>query len=315
MERQHNRSLNYLYTYKFHEDEEALCRLEQRALFGRDLTGHAILSPRLLDPSRSPFVKCRMDIELEADSVDALANQAGSIELYGSSYKVVFAGEDRQTEYDEQLRIVRRIGSRIRGAFDMRNPQLVYGVAKADGMWRLGICRANEAVWLRHKDKPRQYSTALGTRMARAIVNIAVPDPERAARVIDPCCGIGTVLIEALSMGIDIVGCDINPLAVQGARINLAGFGMSPSLVSVGDMRELEGRYDAAIVDLPYNLCSKLSAEERMSLLQGARRLADKAVVVSTEDIEPDLRQAGFEVLDRCEVRKGTFARQIAVCR
>ena len=39
-------------------------------------------------------------------------------------------------------------------------------------------------------------------------------------------------------MGIDIVGCDINPLAVRGARVNLDHFGM-PNVVSIADMRTL----------------------------------------------------------------------------
>jgi tRNA G10 N-methylase Trm11 len=170
----------------------------------------------------------------------------------------------------------------------------------------------SEAVWLRHNDKPQHYSTALSTRVARAVANIAVPNP-LGIRAIDPCCGIGTVLIEALSMEMDMVGNDLNPLAVKGARINLAYFGL-PNKVSLGDIRTIQGKYDVLILDLPYNLCSVLPSEEQLEMLMAARRLAARAVVVSTEIIDSALEQAGFVIQDRCVVKKGSFTRQVMVC-
>jgi tRNA G10 N-methylase Trm11 len=149
--------------------------------------------------------------------------------------------------------------------------------------------------------------------VARAVVNIAVPVVD-GTRLIDPCCGIGTVVIEALSMGIDATGFDNNPLAVRGARVNLAHFGM-PDVVRLADMRSLGGRYDSAIVDLPYNLCSVISAGERLEILESARRLADRIVIVTTGMIDDSLAQAGLVIEDRCVVRKGRFERQIILCR
>ena len=40
--------------------------------------------------------------------------------------------------------------------------------------------------------------------------------------LLDPCCGSGTVLCAARLRGLRAVGCDLNPLAVRGARANLA---------------------------------------------------------------------------------------------
>ncbi|MEC0212476.1 RNA methyltransferase, partial [Paenibacillus ehimensis] len=196
---------------------------------------------------------------------------------------------------------------------DMRRPAWLLGFAcTGEGRWVLGPCRQNEAVWLKHSHKPHPYSTALSTRVARAVANLAVPHPA-GIRAVDPCCGIGTVLIEALSMGIDIVGSDINPLAVRGARANLAHFGM-PDVVRVADIGDVSGRYDAAVLDLPYNLCSVISPEEQLRLLGNVRRLAGRAVIVSTEPVETLAGQAGFAVLDRCVVRKGSFSRHMVIC-
>lgn len=96
------------------------------------------------------------------------------------------------------------------------------------------------------------YSTALSTRVARAVANIAIPHP-KGVRAIDPCCGIGTVLVEALSMGINIVGRDINPRVVLGSRKNIAHFELEGT-VEIGPIAEVVDDYDVAIIDMPYNL-------------------------------------------------------------
>ena len=301
----------YLYEYACHEDERELCALELRTLFETKLSPGFLRSERNIDPSRSPFIRGKLTIEYTAPTLEALAEQAGRIELGGETFKLRYMEAEGGADYEEKRRIERVAGASIRGRADMKNPDRLYGIAYADGLWRLGRFAQSEAVWLRHNDKPRQYSTALGTRTARAVANIAVPVPE-GIRAIDPCCGIGTVLIEAGSMGIGIDGFDLNPLAVIGARENLAHFGL-PVQVKVADMRTLEGRYDALVLDLPYNLCSVLAAQERMDMLRSARRLSARCVIVATEEIGAEIEAAGFALADRCTVRKGKFARHIWV--
>lgn len=307
----------YLYTFACHEDEWQLSGMERRALFGGGGrpaadAGSFVVSPRAIETSRSPFVKQRIEVIAEGVDPEQIAAQVERVvRLDGATFKIVYVPADRDAaDYDERRRIERLVGARVVGRADMKRPDAVFGIARADGRWLFGPCEDNAAVWLRNSRKPRNYSTALGTRLARALVNIAAPEPA-GLRLVDPCCGMGTVLVEAMSMGIAILGFDINPLAVRGARDNLAHFGMPADAVALGDMRGLSGTYDAAIVDLPYNLCSVLSADERMELLRAVRRLARRAVIVSTEAIEADAAAAGFAVLDRCTVSKGSFARQV----
>ncbi|WP_328803935.1 TRM11 family SAM-dependent methyltransferase [Paenibacillus glycinis] len=270
-----------------------------------------------IEPSRSPFIRGRLSVMLWANDLPGIAEQVGdAVRLDGRTFKVTFVGGD--ADYDSQRAAEKEVGWRIRGKADMRRPERLFGLAYAQGRYWFGEYGKSEAVWLRHNDKPQPYSTALGTRVARAVANIAAPDIRRGLRVVDPCCGIGTVLIEAISMGIDIVGFDLNPLALKGARINLAHFGM-PDVVKRADMRTLEpreeGPYDAAILDLPYNLCSVLTAGERLAMLGSARRLARRVVLVTTETIDDDVARAGLTITDRCVVRKGKFERQILACK
>ncbi|MFC4098672.1 TRM11 family SAM-dependent methyltransferase [Paenibacillus xanthanilyticus] len=304
----------YLYPVACHEDETELCAMEMRALFGQDPEEGCVRAAVLLPPSRSPFIRGRLRVMLEAAGLDDLAASAARLDVGDGSYKVVFVETDGAVAYEDRLAAARRIGGAIRGRADMKRPDRLIGLAYAGGRWLLGDYEQAEAAWLTHNKKPHPYSTALSTRVARAVANIAVPRVE-GARAIDPCCGIGTVVIEALSMGIDIVGRDINPLAVRGARANLAHYGM-PDVVKRGDLLEMEGEgtYDAAIVDLPYNLCSVLSPETRIAMLRAAGRLAPRVAIVTTETIDEELPLAGLTVLDRCVVRKGRFERHVLLC-
>jgi 16S rRNA G966 N2-methylase RsmD len=334
--------MEHIYIYACHEDEQALCQLELRTLLGAGTelgAGYAI-SPRRVEPSRSPFLKLRLDVVFEAGSLPELASQVQTFTVRGSTFKVVFAETDTPVDYDRRRDVERELGRHLGGKAEMRKPEQWFAVTQLGGRWLFGDCSYGEAVWLLHQQKPQNYSTALSTRVARAVVNIAVPVTE-GTRVIDPCCGIGTVLVEAMSMGIDIVGNDMNPLAVRGARVNLAHFGL-PNVVTLADMRSLglpatfpasapvapasaapavaattgsaQSRYDALILDMPYNLCSKLPEDEQLQMLQSARRLALRAVIITTEQIDPLIEQAGFHIAERCAVNKGKFSRQIIVC-
>jgi tRNA G10 N-methylase Trm11 len=323
----------YVYVFACHEDEQALCELELRTLLGAEaeIGVRYAVSARRVEPSRSPFLKLRMDVVIEADSLTELASRLPALTVRGATFKVVFAETDTAVDYDRQRSVERELGGHLRGKAQMRSPEIWYAVTELGGRWLFGEGCYGEAIWLQHQQKPQNYSTALGTRLARAVVNIAVPEVA-GTRVIDPCCGIGTVLVEAISMGIDIVGYDMNPLAVRGARVNLDHFGM-PNVVEVADMRtlaphamapiaageapqpaKLQPSYDALILDMPYNLCSKLPEDEKLEMLQTARRLAQRAVIVTIEEIGHLLAEAGFQIEARCTVKKGNFCRHIIVC-
>lgn len=305
----------YLYTYTAHEDEQDLCRLELGTLFDKDTvsgTGKVVVTHKGIDPSRSPFIHQRLTVTHTAENLESLMEQIALIELSGATFKIKYIKETEDAPaYEEQRAIERKLGASMVGKADMRHPQRVFGIAMHHRTWMFGELIQSNPVWLHHNDKPQHYSTALSTRHARAIVNIAVPEPLQ-VRVIDPCCGIGTVLIEALSMGIDIVGRDINPLAARGARTNLEHFGY-PNIVTLGDMQDIAEHYDVAIIDMPYNLCSKLSPEVQQSMLTSARRFADKVVIVTAEPIDASVIQSGFRIMERCQVRKGTFVREVIV--
>lgn len=309
---------DYIYTYAYTNDEEALCQLEMRSFFGKDTSEKIIKSGVAIDPSRSPFIKERIELFFEGDTLQDILEQAARVDMADATFKVIFLkinglSEKDQIDYLGKRDVERQIGSAITGEADVHHPDVTFGLIPYEGRWYFGRYLQSEPIWFKHMKKPREYSTALSTRVARAVANIAVPKPE-GVKAIDPCCGIGTVLVEALSMGIDIVGRDINPLVVDGSRENIAHFGLTGD-VNLGPIAEVEENYDVAIIDMPYNLYTHATPADQLAILKDAHPFTEKLLVVTIETMDHMVEAAGFVVTDRCIAKKGLFLREILVCQ
>lgn len=304
----------FIYTFSYRDDEQSLCALEMRSFFKKDSNTRIIESPVKIDPSRSPFMNERIEVMYEGKGLQDIYDQIEGLELNGTTFKVIFVKNTNleKVEFKERRKIERELGLLINGTADLEKPECLFGIMHINGRWVFGEYAANEPIWFQHQKKPNDYSTALSTRVARAVANIAVPNP-KGIKAIDPCCGIGTVLVEALSMGMDIVGSDINPVILPGTRENIAHFGLEGEVL-FRDIRNVTGHYDVAIIDLPYNLCSVLSTEDQLEMIQSARRFAKKLVIITIEPVDFVLEKAGFCIVDRGISKKGNFIREIIVC-
>ncbi|MGE7693830.1 TRM11 family SAM-dependent methyltransferase [Lysinibacillus sp. NPDC094177] len=307
----------FIYTYVHHVDEYDLCRMEMRSFFSIDSQSNYIISNIKIDPSRSPFMQERLEVLYEENNIESLKTLVKDIEVNQATYKVVCLngmdiGETKKIHLPERRLIEREIGLCIEGEPDLNHPEIVFGLLLVDGTWYFGKYMKSESIWRKHLHKPNSYSTALSTRVARAVANIAVPHPQN-IRAIDPCCGIGTVVIEALSMGINIEGRDLYYNVCKGSRENIAYFGLTGK-ITVGPISEVTEHYDVAIIDLPYNLFTHSSPEDQFDIIKHARRIADKVIVVTIETIDDMIEDAGFIIKDRCVAKKQSFLRQILLC-
>lgn len=316
MSNEQNKS-KFIYTYVHHVDEYDLCRMEMRSFFSIDSQSNYIISNIKIDPSRSPFIQERLEVLYEGNSIEKIKTLVKDLTVKETTYKVVCLnsmdiGEEKKIHLPERRLIEREVGLCMEGEPNLNEPEIVFGLILIDGIWYFGKHMKSESVWNKHLHKPHSYSTALSTRVARTVANIAVPQPQN-IRAIDPCCGIGTVVIEALSMGINIEGRDINYHVCQGSRKNIAYFGLTGN-ITLGPISEVKEHYDVAIIDLPYNLFTHISAEDQFNIIKHARRIADKVVVVTIETIDDMIEDAGFIIKDRCVAKKQSFLRQILLC-
>ena len=311
------RQSRYLYSINYTDPEEELCRLEMEYLLHEDVSGKCFFSPRKIDPSRSPFIKHRLSVAHSARSLEELADRLRSAgNPYGDFAFRYFKFKGSELVYEEWRDRTAELSRAIYGDIDAGGnstglPTLL-GLAKKDGAWLFGEYAQNDNRWKDHDLKPETNSHSLGIRTARALVNIAAGN-SLSGTLVDPCCGVGTVLVEALSMGVDARGFELNRKIAASARTNLAFFGFE-NVVTRLDMHQIRDHFDVAIVDIPYGLFTPVTLEEQAAIIRTARRIADRMVLISFEDMDETVTGAGFRIIDRGRVLKGKFVRYIRVC-
>lgn len=305
----------FFYKINYTVHEESLCKLEMKYLFNKTPEDKYLFSDYYVNPSRSPFVKQCISVIYTGDTLNDLVEQILANNISFEKFKVHFISlEDDNILFDERRKIEYVIGFNVTGEADVHNPLVHLGVAKVKNTWIFGMYEENDGLWQTHNKRPYHYSNALNTKVARALVNIAAKN-NNDLRLIDPCCGIGTVVIEALSMGLDIRGWEINPLIAQNAKRNLEFLGHEDR-ITLGDMHDIEEKFDVAIVDLPYGLFNPITLDEQVAIMRTSRKLADRMIIITFEDMEQHLIQAGFTVIDTCIIpKKGDFKRYVAVCQ
>lgn len=304
---------NYLYTTNYSTDEEYLYKLEMKYLFNQVPEKKYFFSNNFVDPSRSPFMKNCISIMFTGASLAEIIDQIVTSKLYRDAYKVSYINTSESSlGFHESRKIEYEIGYVILGEATMNNPICTFGITNIEGLWIFGESSSNNSEWQLHNKKPYSYSNALKVSVSRALVNIAIGN-NLSLRLVDPCCGIGTVIIEALSMGINIKGYEINKSIGYNAKKNLIHFGFD-DVVNIGDMGEITESFDVAIVDLPYGVFTKTSLEEQMAIISTTRRIASKMIILTFEDMDEKIISAGFEIVDKCSVNNGKFKRYILVC-
>jgi tRNA G10 N-methylase Trm11 len=247
-----------------------------------------------------------------AGSYEALLSEIDKKKISYENFKVTFIDFDGNIEYEKGLKLEYQTGYIINGEAQIHDPDIILGLIKAEDKWIFGRLIRSNGIWHEHDKKPRKYSNSLPSIMARALVNIAAPEIHGISMV-DPCCGIGTVLLEALSMDIDIKGFDKNPKVVQGARENLLYFNYQ-NIIRIGNIHKMTEKYDTAIIDLPYGILSKTTSEAQAAIVKSSRNITNRLVLVSIYETEEILKASGFSIIDGCTIEKGSLKRYVNLC-
>ena len=305
---------SFLYFINYQDNERELCKMEMRCLFNREINEKYFFSDIDINASKSPFIKSKIKIIYSDESLDRMVSKIKEDNFSYDDFKVSYVkSEQGDVQYEDRLEATRKIGFVVNGYPDMHKPRNPLAVTKINGLWIFGEYERNDFKWQKHNDKPYSYSNALGLRMARALVNIAMKDNEEGT-LIDPCCGVGTVVIEALDLGIKVKGCEISKQMAYNARENVEFLGYLRDTIVCYDMHKIKDKYDSAIIDIPYGLFSPVTLEEQKAIIHTARNICEKMVIVTFEDMEKFIVEAGFSVIDKCVVPKGNFKRHILVC-
>lgn len=308
-----NKIKPHFYIINFASDEESICKMEIKSLFNKVPDKKYFFSYHQIDPARSPFIKQCISIIYTGNTLEDIIHQIEADRLSYEDFKVCYMNYGSENVgYEERRRIEYLIGQNIYGEAELHSPKVLLGITRVHNRWIFGEYKANNAAWQQHQRKPYDYSNALGVRVARAIVNIAVSNNLKCS-VIDPCCGIGTILIEALSLGINIEGYEINPMIGENAKKNLKYFDYE-DVVTIDDMNNINRKFDVSIIDMPYGLFSSTTLEQQLSIIRKAREISNKMVIITFENMDKYIIESGFTIVDRCDVSKGKFKRYITIC-
>lgn len=103
--------------------------------------------------------------------------------------------------------------------------------------------------------RPYKQEHVLGSlKPAVAAALLRLAEIASGARILDPCCGAGTILIEAKSYDVTVLGGDIDPQAIAAARLN-ATQANATVLLQRWDARALplsDQSVDCVISNLPW---------------------------------------------------------------
>lgn len=306
----------YIYSFGYANAESELCKLESKYLLKKEEKDRTLLSAIKVDPSHSAFIKKRFDIILSCEDYSLLVKRISQAGIRAEGFKVEYLVVDGDaTEYPDRLEKLREIGYCIEGEPDYYKPLVTYALCYYKKMWYFGILIKNNLDWDKHKQKPCSNSNSIKTNIAKALVNIATKGDAK-NKLIDACCGVGTVILEACFAGYNIEGCDINWKQCRAARENISHFNYSAKVYR-SDIKDITKRYDAAIVDLPYNLLSRATDSDIYHIIKSTGEIADRLVVVSITDIANLIEEVGYTILDYCSISKigkKNFTRNIWVC-
>lgn len=189
---------------------------------------------------------------------------------------------------------------------DLANPRHQLALLITANDWALGRLVGKAARdYQMHITKPYRSSSSLPVRLARAMINLLPPGTET---VLDPCCGIGTLPMEAASLGYQTSCGDQSPKMAGMTRHNLAHFGLSAEVVC-RDARDWQERFDAVVTDLPYGMASHTRREKVPvveSILQHLPSLTSYALIVAQADLSRMLKDAGFDTVEVFTIKKHT---------
>ena len=301
----------YFYLTAIPADLEAeIINAECLALTGVDPNQHGLaISPRRVDVSRGAYVRCCAELLFEAGNISEICAQIRAAGLYADEFRVSVVKLPRNLKVNS-LETAHHVGAEIGGIPDLDSPRVTFLTVITEEKVLFGkLLSESDGRWIVHNKRPHVTSSSLPARLARAIVNLTVSPGDR---LLDPCCGTGTIILEAVQMGVKAVGYDVNVRMVVATQKNLKHYGLSAE-VHLGDARLISGRFDAVITDFPYGIGLDRNMTLDREILVRIRQLAPRAVFVHTRDLSSELVDLGYCIEQVLPARKHTMVRKIFI--
>jgi tRNA (guanine10-N2)-dimethyltransferase len=308
--------IKYFYNINADIKKQALCELEMEALFKTKLTNNYIISQIKLNPNTSQFIKSRIDITFETNTLELMLEKIQEANFCADNFKIEYSrikndNTTHATRIDAQI----KIANSINGIGVIKNPEITFAICNIDNTYYFGKYIKNDFEWHKHNQKPFSYCNAMDIDLSRSIVNIAAKNNKN-TKIIDPCCGIGTVVMEGLSLGYNITGSEICRAISYNAVRNLEHYNY-PAVIKRADIHDISKDYDVAIIDIPYGLMSNTDNNKQLEIIKSAKRIANEVIIISSTDISKIIIQSNLKITNSIIIAKkniNSFKRNIYIC-
>ncbi|MDY6770481.1 MAG: methyltransferase domain-containing protein [Candidatus Nanohaloarchaea archaeon] len=221
---------------------------------------------------------------------------------FNGSFAVRASGLDAEPDEELEGELGALIEEVTDNQVDLEQPDVLFRALTAED--RLFVTRQvadiDTGSFEERRSHLRPYSSpvSLHPKLARAMVNLA--GLSRGESVLDPLCGTGGLLLEAGLIGLEPHGRDVDPEMVEGAKENLAAYGVEAAL-GQGDVHELaasvDRTFDAVVADLPYGRASRKEGEQIAEVfVEQARRVTDGSVVFMSDRDDVAGLEPRFEI-------------------
>jgi len=300
----------YFYLIASTDKDSQVALAESEVLLGGTRPSpRTVLSDRFVDPSRTAYAAYVAQLIWHGESTEGLLAHLAANPEEAQHFAIDARKFPRKGGPDRQV-LCGEIGRYINGFPRLDDPEHELALVIDQGHVLFGrLLARNTTDWHERIHKPFSFSASLEPRVARAAVNL-VAEPGQA--IIDPCCGSGTIVIEAASMGVRAAGFDVSWEMPGRAALNAWHFSLD-ALFGVGDIRSLGGDFDAVVTNLPYDVFCHVPPGFYEDALRNLPRLAPRAAVFAGHDLSADAERAGLRV-DRIAVQQtGSFRRCLHV--
>lgn len=298
--------MTLLYYIASPEEDRELAYLEASVMLEEAVSTPFHFTEHLVDISESAYVKLCGELKLKTVTFQELLEKITAADFDYDQFRIeVHSSIRTRADLESNIKGVISIADAIkRGNPNLSNPGIFIDVLGDEtGYYFLVRKSIMSNSWQAHIQKPYSFSSSLGARHCRALVNIAC---HNAKTFLDPCCGFGNVVLEAAFLGLEASGNDLNPKQVWYAEENLKHFGFERHILQQDALTLLpDSKVDSIIVDFPYGLNSHAPEDFYFDFINYFFTRTKTLVTLTMVPFAEELEKAGYQVIGVAVPYKG----------
>ena len=247
----------------------------------------------------NPLVGIRLAVEpiCDADSPEALIAATQACRLESAPFVIEYSRIKKLAKRWPSRRLMGKLALQINGDISYDQPQVRFQLIESAERYYLTRL-VHIPTWSKpsYAQRPNAYSAAISSELAALAINAV---SQVGDSIIDPTCGSGTIVYEALQRGRRAKGYDHKWSWVIGARENLEAFGYSSipdkkRFIAHGDARELYDSAQVVIANLPYGRVIDIDMSRLESILKRLKDCAQSFAFFSGQDLSQVLAKLNY---------------------